>query len=155
LGAGAADLGRTLLPMSCQHSEDDSSKRTGSKAGRQRLTSRSRNVLARFQAIMDFTNQGLARKLDSSQLGRLKNEGPQQMSENVHPWLSIERLDISGGSSPGKSKVHAEITALSGHGPFRIVADFELEIGPQVQWKSIQTEAVRRIRLALDPELVR
>jgi hypothetical protein len=77
------------------------------------------------------------------------------MNENVHPWLSIERLDISGGSAPGRSKIHAEITALSEQGPFRIVADFELEIGPEVQWKSIRTEAVRRIRRALDPELVR
>jgi hypothetical protein len=78
------------------------------------------------------------------------------MSENAKPWLSIERLDFAGGTAPGRSKVHAEITAFSGaNGSFRIVADFELEIEPQFQWKSIQAEAVRRIRGALDPDLIR
>jgi hypothetical protein len=77
------------------------------------------------------------------------------MAENARPWVSIERLDISGGTAPGRSKIHAEITAFSvEYGAFRVSVDFEQEIEPQFQWKSIQTEAIRRIGRALDPGLL-
>jgi hypothetical protein len=76
------------------------------------------------------------------------------MAEKVQRWVNIERLDFSGGSVPGKTKVHAQIMAVNEHGAFQIAADFELEIEPQYQWKSIQAEAVRRLRGVLDPDLI-